>query len=389
MDLSQSTFMLSQSAQLTAAQQALTARIEAFIQAHKHDEQAAVFVLSGDAGSGKSVVLNAVFTKLRQPGMHLLVNHNEMLKVYKEVAAITPNVLKKDYEKPTPFINRMTKQHQRASVVFVDEAQMLLSHADPFNAYRGANQLSDLMRLAHVVVLVEDFHQVVKFKSHWDEALLTKTLAGHAVEFASLHQQMRMQDPQVSAWINTLITKRQLLPMPHPQTYDLRVFEDGVPLYDWVKAHDAKAGLSRMIATTDFPFRVFGARTWWVDAGCLHLPWDKINFTDRPWASRPETLHEVGSVYTIQGFDLNYAGVILGPSLDYDPVAKRLIVDSTRFEDQEALRRREGLGEADKEAVILNVANILMKRGRKGLGLYAVNPCLEKELLRCFGKQRR
>ena len=56
MDLSQSTFMLTKDAQLTAAQQALTARIEAFIQAHKRDAQAAVFVLSGDAGSGKSVV---------------------------------------------------------------------------------------------------------------------------------------------------------------------------------------------------------------------------------------------------------------------------------------------------------------------------------------------
>lgn len=53
-------------------------------------------------------------------------------------------------------------------------------------------------------------------------------------------------------------------------------------------------------------------------AGQLKLPWDKINFTDRPWAERPETIQEVGSIYTIQGFDLNYAGVILGPSIKYD-----------------------------------------------------------------------
>lgn len=82
MPLSDTTFLLSEQAQLTPTQQALTKCIATFIKAHQADDQAAVFVLHGDAGSGKSVVLNAVFTAVREPGMHLLVNHNEMLKVY-------------------------------------------------------------------------------------------------------------------------------------------------------------------------------------------------------------------------------------------------------------------------------------------------------------------
>ncbi|WP_235697653.1 DNA/RNA helicase domain-containing protein [Corynebacterium diphtheriae] len=31
------------------------------------------------------------------------------------------------------------------------------------------------------------------------------------------------------------------------------------------------------------------------------------------WAEKPHTINEVGSIFTIQGFDLNYAGVIIGP----------------------------------------------------------------------------
>jgi DUF2075 family protein len=257
---------------------------------------------------------------------------------------------------------------------------LLLSQPDPFNAYHGTNQLADLLQLAHVLVLVVDLNQVVKLKSHWDQALLTQTLAGHVVARADLNQQLRLQDPQVSDWINAFI-HRQLLPLPHPQAFDLRVFADGAPLYAWVQAADRHGGLARMIATTDFPFRVFGERTWWVQAGSLRLPWDKINFTDRPWASRPETLHEVGSIYTIQGFDLNVAGVILGPSLDYDPQTDRLVVNTAAFEDQEAFRKRAGLGEAEKQAIILHVANILLKRGRLGLGIYAVQPRLRQRLL--------
>ncbi|MDI5787683.1 DUF2075 domain-containing protein [Bacillus licheniformis] len=32
----------------------------------------------------------------------------------------------------------------------------------------------------------------------------------------------------------------------------------------------------------------------------------------------PNSIKEVGSIYTVQGFDLNYVGVVLGPSVSYD-----------------------------------------------------------------------
>ena len=54
------------------------------------------------------------------------------------------------------------------------------------------------------------------------------------------------------------------------------------------------------------------------------------------WAEQPQTIDEVGSTYTIQGFDLNYAGVILGPSVKYrngeiifDPTESCLLYTST------------------------------------------------------------
>lgn len=38
---------------------------------------------------------------------------------------------------------------------------------------------------------------------------------------------------------------------------------------------------------------------------------------DSVWAEKPMSIDEVGSTFTIQGFDLNYAGVIIGPSITY------------------------------------------------------------------------
>ena len=42
------------------------------------------------------------------------------------------------------------------------------------------------------------------------------------------------------------------------------------------------------------------------------------------WAEQPHTINEVGSTYTIQGFDLSFVGVILGPSVKYKMPLRRL-----------------------------------------------------------------
>lgn len=393
-DLSTSTFILPPDAQMSADQQRLTESIMTFITAHLHDQASAVFVLTGDAGSGKSAALAHAFAQVQAAARakddnplvgtdnYLLVNHNEMLKVYKEVAAATPALRVRDFMKPTPFINGMRKKGRRADVVFIDEAHLLLSQSDPFNKFTGDNQLDGIMQLARVVVIVFDPQQVVKLKSHWDVHMLRRHLRQHVVQEFNLDGQMRVQDASVSDWINQLVAGK-LTALPQPTDFEFRIFDDGQPLYDWVQARDQQYGLSRLIATSDFPFRVYTDQKWFVHAGSLTLPWDKINFTDRPWAGRPETVHEVGSIYTIQGFDLNYAGVILGPSVDYDPDTDRIIVHPDSFEDSEAFRKHPGLPDPDaaKAAIIMHTMNILLKRGRKGLGIYAVRPALRTRLL--------
>lgn len=67
---------------------------------------------------------------------------------------------------------------------------------------------------------------------------------------------------------------------------------------------------------------------WEVKIGKWHKPWNreleqdldrnqKREIKKLSWAEQPQTIKEVGSTFTIQGFDLNYSGVILGPSVKY------------------------------------------------------------------------
>ena len=60
------------------------------------------------------------------------------------------------------FINAYRKAgKRRADVVLIDGGHLLLTTPDPYNKFRGHNQLADILQLARVVVLVFDFHQLV------------------------------------------------------------------------------------------------------------------------------------------------------------------------------------------------------------------------------------
>ena len=393
-NMSAATFKLTDQAALSPAQQRLETQLFNFITTHLNQEQTGLFVIHGDAGTGKSAVLAAAFSRLQAQSRskdatplqgtdnYLVVNHNEMLKIYKQLAGDDPDLRKKDFQKPTPLINRLAKTSQTADVVFIDEAHLLLTQSDRYNRFNGHNQLSELINHSRIVVLVFDTRQVLKLKSYWNNADLAPFLAHYPHATFNLDQQFRVTgNDQVINWIDGF-TQGKLLPKPTDANFDLQIFADGQPMYDQIRQQDRRVGLSRMIATADFPY-VVNHGTWYVTAGQLKLPWDKVNLTDEPWALRPETLNEVGSIYTIQGFDLNYAGVILGPSVGYDEAHDRVIVRPERYEDQEAFKKRSDLGNLEplQQQIIFNSINVLMKRGRYGLYLYAVDPVLRRHLL--------
>lgn len=89
------------------------------------------------------------------------------------------------------------------------------------------------------------------------------------------------------------------------------------------------------------------------------------------WSADPNTQEEVGSYFTIQGFDLNYVGVIIGPSVIYR--------DGHIVFDGEALKDSDVSG-SDADAFARRQFKILIRRGIHGLYLFAVDPELQRAL---------
>lgn len=373
---------------LTTEQSELVERLLAFATTHIQTDGPAVFTIYGDAGTGKSVVLAHLFNQLQTLARthptnpltgtenYFLVNHPEILKVYREIAGQQPHLFKKDFQRPTSLINQINQGKRHADVLVIDEAHLLLSQADHYNNFYGTNQLTSLMATAKVIIVVFDETQVLRMKSYWTESRLEHLLASVPHTSYLLTHQFRMQaSDELVSWINDF-THQRLHPLPATDgtQYDLRVFNDAELMRQAIVQRNREVGLSRIVSTSGYPSTLDGGKHF-ITEGRFHLPWDQYNYTNTPWAELPQTIDEVGSIYTCQGFDLNYVGLILGPPITLDE-HQHLQIRLDRYTDVEAFKRRDDLTDPQKltqikQQLVLNSINVLMKRGVKGLYIFA------------------
>ena len=387
---------------LTDEQAQLVDEVILFAKQHLTQDFPAVYTILGDAGTGKSVVLSHLFARLQQAarvqsdspfyGTHnyFLVNHPEVLKVYKQIAGPIKTLLKKDYQRPTSFINQLDKNNATADIVVIDEAHLLLSKPDHYNNFYHENQLVEIIKRAKIVVLVFDQYQVLRMKSFWTLDRLKDLIAPYPHQSYQLKHQFRMTaSDDLIAWFNQL-TNSLIEPLPKNACdhYDFRIFDDAEKMRQLIIKRNQEVGLSRILSTSGYPSTLDGGKHY-IREGNFKMPWDQYNYTSTPWAEIPETINEVGSIYTCQGFDLNYAGIIIGPPISQVPHTNRLQVNLDKITDTEMFKKRNDLTDSQakvkyEQKMVMNSLNVLFKRGIKGTYLYAHDPHLRESLSRLF-----
>lgn len=204
-----------------------------------------------------------------------------------------------------------------------------------------------------------------------------------------LKQQFRVAAPaDVLQWINCISVEGKIPRFPKSIDnlgFDFKIWDDCGAMYDSLKELDSKYGQCRMLSTYDFPYRLDG-KDYFVKCGeNFNVRWDR--YTPRavlPWSERKDTIDEVGSVYTIQGFDLNYAGVILGRSVGYDAKNDCIKLKPELYDDRAGFTKKKNIMEVPqvKQKIIMNSINVLLTRGVKGLYVYAWDDELRERLKR-------
>lgn len=167
--------------------------------------------------------------------------------------------------------------------------------------------------------------------------------------------------------------------------YDLRLFDDFAAMRDQIRDLDARHGLARLVAGYAWPWRSKK------DASATDVVVDGIgmqwNRTSTDWITSPTAIDEVGSIHTVQGYDLNYAGVIIGGDLRWDDSRGRAWFDRASYFDKKGMENNPRLGitytDEDLLALVRNIYTVLLTRGMRGTLVYVVDEPL-RERLRCF-----
>lgn len=382
------------------------------MEALKENKKKQLIFIEGEAGTGKTVLNSSTFYELynraEEFGLgnlkcYLMVNHEEQRKVYEQIAkklGLTEQ-FGEIVCKPTTFINQHRPENP-VDVAFVDEAHLLLTQGRM--SYKGKGQLRDIIDRARITVVMFDENQILTADQYWEAELLEryKQMAKEQGNYRELKNQLRMAaDEQTIAWIDAFTKQRRLIKIPDDSTgYEIRVFDEPVELERAIKQKGRcrKTALSRMVATYDWKYdkkklpenRV--TKYWEVMIKHWHKPWnyqlqkdmeakERKDIKELAWAEQPQTINEIGSTYTIQGFDLNYVGVILGPSVTYRN--GEIIFDPGKSCNKNAVKNRtlsDGTKRKFGEMLIQHEVRVLMTRGINGLYLYAYDEELRKAL---------
>lgn len=168
--------------------------------------------------------------------------------------------------------------------------------------------------------------------------------------------------------------------------YDLRFFNNLGEMRREIYARDAEFTLARLTAGYAWPWvSKSNSETFDIELDGEELKWNSVS-TD--WINSANALHEVGSIHTVQGYDLNYAGVIIGPDLKFDSSTQRIMFDRSNYFDKKGLENNPKLGIKYSDEDILNyvknIYSVLLTRGIRGTYIYVCDPALREYLRKYF-----
>lgn len=337
-------------------------------------------VVNGMPGSGKTIV--AVYL------MKYLADSEEFAG--KQIGFVVPQtslrktmrlIFKSIYGlSPSQVLSPSDVAKKKYDILLVDEAHRLhqyknISYMGTFKANceklgltTDSDELDWILKQSEYTVLFYDSMQVVG-PSGIDFARFDKKMGvafqNRMIAYFTLITQMRVQggndyiDFVKSLFAGTCSGKYE------SDKYDLKLYLNFLKFEKDMYKKETETGLSRMLSGYAWPWiskndqmqkdiEIQGIKRIW-------------NHCTEGWVHTSEAIDEVGCIHSIQGYDLNYAFVILGKDIGYDKKTGQIIVHPECYFDKNG--KRTATYEELLE-YITNVYYVLMTRGIKGTYLF-------------------
>lgn len=241
-------------------------------------------------------------------------------------------------------------------------------------------QIQEILDAAKVPVFFIDDKQVVRPGEVGSSTLVreTATANNYRLHEYTLEAQFRCagSDGFVN-WVDNTLGIREtanILWNQREESFDFRILASPRALEDEIRARAAEGHSARLTAGFCWPWTKGllpgGKLMDDVVIGEYRRPWNARSEAsglapgiprEVHWAHDPRGIDQIGCIYTAQGFEFDYVGVIWGPDLFYDPKGGAWVSDRTKSHD----RVVRGSGEQFID-LVRNTYRVLLSRGLKG-----------------------
>jgi hypothetical protein len=343
--------------------------------------QEVVFLVEGGPGTGKSVIAVNLVAELSALGLRTLhltgskaftenlrkivgSRAGAMFKYFRDTATVAPG--------------------EKLDVAILDEAHRIrtisTNRFTPAKARNGKAQIDDILDSTKTAVFFIDDLQVVRPGEVGSTDLIRETAAKRGLEVRDFKLEAQFRSNGSDSFIqwvdNTLELARtpQVL-WPMDDEFDFRIVPSVRELERLIRERAGEGATARLVAGFCWPGSdpdSSGNLVPDVRVGDWEMPWNakadasklapgipKSDF----WASDPNGINQVGCVYTAQGFEFDYVGVIFGPDLVYRPMDGGWV--GQRHESRDRIVSR-GVTDAEFAAFTKSTYRVLLTRGLRG-----------------------
>jgi len=164
------------------------------------------------------------------------------------------------------------------------------------------------------------------------------------------------------------------------ENYDLKLYRDCHQMYEDIRRKNDEMGLCRMAAGYAWPWDRKKPDEYTIEIQGHKYRWNRVYDN---WITTKTAPDEIGCIHTLQGYDLNYAGIIIGNDIKYDAKAGKIVSDKSCYYDT--------LGKAgvsdDPEGLknyLCNIYITLLTRGIRGTYIYVCDDALREYLEEFF-----
>ncbi|MVW78087.1 DNA/RNA helicase domain-containing protein [Bordetella sp. 02P26C-1] len=320
-------------------------------------------IINGIVGTGKTVLAMLLIRHLMERGKNPRYHVRsaaikacvEQLDFYSDGTAETEYLVVDEAHRLAKERLKRLLRNKRLAVFFIDDNQWL--HPD------------ETCRSHHIQ----------------DEA----ARAGMHILERTLVKQLRCEDAgKYLQWVDGFLNHGELETLESNERYEVLLADSPEEMVQFLKNRAQGNTTCRVVGGYCWPWNTFRTpgRGYDIEIGDWKARWN-ANGAYAEWNRGFGLIAEVGAIYTVQGFEYDYVGVLIGEDLAFvDGKGLRVRPAAQQYKQLTETLNRLNLPEEQKRhefaRAVRNIYYVLMTRAKKGVVLYAADSGLRNALRR-------